>query len=56
MQAFDGKLEECGVYMAAVRGQPLNGNRTLTAGKEEEVRYFFFFFFKLSIKIRRQSK
>ena len=35
--AFDGRLEECGVYMAAVRGLPLSGtstSKTSTTGKD----------------------
>jgi len=35
LQAFDGRLEECGVYMAAVRGLPLNGTRGLITASSE---------------------
>ncbi|TFJ83891.1 hypothetical protein NSK_004988 [Nannochloropsis salina CCMP1776] len=34
--AFDGRLEECGVYMAAVRGLPLKGARGLLTSSTSE--------------------
>jgi hypothetical protein len=35
MQALDGRLDECGVYMAAVRGKALTGDAPVAPMEEE---------------------